>query len=166
MFQTPSETDSNPAESLLLVPIDPLNSEPAAAMLSNFLKETQIPAYSLSLISDSANARNTARRDACYNSAVWENVPIKATNSFVAAQKATSHRGRRGDSALTLRQLTNFEDFFELGKDLGLTGAWAEIGKRSSWEYVNSACVILTRRFARCYARRRRLPRRHFQKNT
>mmetsp|Transcript_18159 Transcript_18159/g.33756 ORF Transcript_18159/g.33756 Transcript_18159/m.33756 type:complete len:258 (-) Transcript_18159:31-804(-) len=97
-------------------------------MLSNFLEETQTPAYSLTLISDSANARNTARRDACYNSAIWENVPIKATNSFVAAQKATSHRGRRGDSALTLRQLTNFEDFFELGEDLGLTGAWAEIG--------------------------------------
>ena len=41
---------------------------------------------------------------------------------------SASHRGRRGDAALTLRQVRDFEGFFELGYDMGLTGVWAEIG--------------------------------------
>lgn len=130
VFETPSDAgpDSPPIESMLLVPVDPLNPAPAAAQLTTFLQETQTYAHSVSLISDSANARNQARKDACHGSLIWENVPIAATNSLAAARASRSHRSRRGDSALTLRQINKFDDFFLLGKDMNLNGVWAEIG--------------------------------------
>ncbi|GMH78769.1 hypothetical protein TL16_g07927 [Triparma laevis f. inornata] len=129
IFETPSESDPNSAvESLLLIPINPHDPAPSAKQLSGFLQETQTYAASMELIEDSATARLAARQDACHNSLIWENIPITATNSYKAARSSRSIRSRRGDSALTLRQLRHFDDFFELGKDLGLTGTWAEIG--------------------------------------
>ncbi|GMI44403.1 hypothetical protein TrCOL_g8310 [Triparma columacea] len=112
--------------SLLLVPIDPHDPAPANAQLSSVF-----PSNSGNEVLDSATARLAARRDACHssNSPVFSSIPVSATNSYhVASQPTPGPRSRRGDAGYLLRPMRGFEDFYELAKDMGLNGVYAEVG--------------------------------------
>mmetsp|Transcript_19114 Transcript_19114/g.39890 ORF Transcript_19114/g.39890 Transcript_19114/m.39890 type:complete len:270 (+) Transcript_19114:108-917(+) len=78
-------------------------------------------------IHDVIESRLDARKDACYEHPVWDDIPLEATNSWVAALRSTWSRSRRGDVPM-LCVLTAREEFPLLLNKMNLNGPWAELG--------------------------------------
>ncbi len=126
-----SQDDWRGFETLVMLSIDENDPRPASEALGNLFSlpsGSDIDNTVMRMPRDSAEARRGARRDACWGSPIWEAVPVAATNSYSVAGRAAHFRSRRGDSALTLRQVSHYDGFFQLARDMGLNGTWVEIG--------------------------------------